>query len=336
MTSNDNTYKKNMWCREVYWKVIKEQLGYSPFKETNGCHLRFCNRDTSNCRGAHDVSEIKPFYYITEYNNINKATYNWAELFSEILACLQKDSYKIQIDKHKQMLSDITSQNFFDVIRTWKILARFYRKLAKELKNENNLPCFYLSQSSEDVIWGLVRLTQFCPIHLKFKNAIQTNQKITIWDICLATGLNCKEGIHEINEKICEEDFLTGKCSCQTLKQLSVKQNELTMQIANLSNEISTNQNKLKYNTVEYQRHSNEQIKNNNTIYNLNKELKNLYNLRQIHYSDLGMIPFNTQYENYLEQKTKEQQKNEMWNHQHVENPDIIKTSIKVRKFGKV
>jgi hypothetical protein len=383
--NNTNTYttskktgvsnpEKNLWCREVYWKVIESQLGFRPFKETNGCHLRSCNRESHECRGAHNASELKPFKHIKEFNRIDKATYNWSQLFFEIISNLQRDGARIKSEEHKRILSNVSTMNFFEAIRTWREMACFYRKIAKELPSQKtvkglptsstgftyseDVPGFYIGSNLEDTAWSFERITRWCPEHQKFKRSIQSNQLITIWDICLATGLNCKEGIHEMNEKICEEDFLTGKCSCQTLELISAKQDELQDKILEASTKM---QDIIKQENAAKEESSSDgfvQAKNRSKkpqqkidpkveliqqINQFKKKLEELLVSRLVHYSELGMVPFETQYAKWTEEReatklaAESQPKascKESWDHDLVDNAKITKPVVKISKLG--
>jgi hypothetical protein len=372
--------EKNLWCRNIYWKVINDELGICPFKQTNGCQLRSCSRESHECRGAHDISELKPFNHIQKFNRLNKASYNWSLLFFEITSSLKKDGQQVKLDEHKLIIANVPRFNFFEAIRTWKDMACYYRKIAKKLpsrKNPNDehyeiseellssgftysedVPKFYISSDIEDTAWGFERQTRWCPEHQKFKQSIRLNQLITIWDLCLATGLNCKEGIHENNEKICEEDFLNGRCSCQSLEQFSAKQDELQAKILDISNQI---QEIIKHENSVEKKSSDDtfvQIKSRkskkqqrfdpklmliHTLDKLNKELKYFHKSRLIHYSEFGMIPFEIQYQKWTESQkeieaitklTVESSIKESWNHELIDNVKITKPVIKISKFG--
>ncbi len=385
--SGDFIPEKNLWCREVYWKIVEDQLGFCPFKEMNGCHLRSCNRESHECRGAHNASELKPFKHIQEYNLINKSTYNWSQLFFDIISVIQKDGALMKSEEHLRILANLSTMNFFEVIRTWRDLACFYRKIAKELPSQKcavgiapsssgftyseEVPKFFLSPNIEDIAWSFVRLTRWCPEHQKFKQAIETNQSITIWDMCLATGLNCKEGIHETNEKICEEDFLTSKCSCPTQEQIYAKQDEIEAKILDISNKIleiikqekiineqlssdgfvQTKSRKGKKADPKIEPKIDPKIELTQQMIQLKEELKNLLTSRLIHYSEFGMEPFEIQYQKWTEKKeakarlvaenqakvAENQAKvsnKESWEHGLVDNAKITKPVVKISKLG--
>ena len=373
--------EKNLWCREIYWKVIEEQLGFRPFKETNGCHLRSCMRKPHECRGAHDASELKPFKHIQDFNRLDKTTYNWSNMYWKIISCLQKDGSRVKSEEHKRLIANVSSMNFFEAIRAWRELACFYRKISKELPSQKTMhghglssnstgftysedvPCFYLPPNIEDTAWSFVRITRWCADHQKFKRAIESKQLITIWDICLATGLNCKEGAHEHNEKICEEDFLTGKCSCQTIEQISAKQDEIEAEIIASSTKIqeiikaefqtktdASDDGFIQPKKGRGKKHQkfDPKVELTHKICQLKTELEELFSSRLIHYSDFGMVPFNTQYKTWTEEKeakeaieakklAEAQPKviiKESWDHGLVENAQIIKPVVKISKLG--
>lgn len=355
--------EKNLWCREVYWKVIEEELGYRPFKETNGCHLRYCNRDPEECRGAHTIEDLKPFKHVLQFERLDKAKYNWALLYSSIIDILQKDSERVNNEDHKRTLATVPTMNFFEAMRTWREMACYYRKTAKELPSKKSVsgltpgsngyaysedvPGFYLPSNQEETAWCFSRLTRWCGDHLKIKQASKSKRLVTIWDICLATGLNCKDGVHEISQKICEDDFLTGSCSCETFEEIANKQDvleakilELTTQMVELVKDGVTEGFSKPQSKKAQKADPKIQIPKQITYYK--NQLESLFANRQMHYTEYGMIPFFKQYELFKEEQTrlKEEAKaklaiKESWDHGLVDNAKITKPVVKVSKFGK-
>ena len=121
---------QNLWCRDTYWQHITNVLGYNPFKETNGCRLRKCQYEPNICRGAHCVNNIKPLKHINNFNRLDKAKYNWVQLYNNIISTLEADSSKIILEDHKRKIADLTSMNFIDVIQLWRNFACYYRKIS--------------------------------------------------------------------------------------------------------------------------------------------------------------------------------------------------------------
>ena len=71
------------------------------------------------------------------------------------------------------------------------------------------------------------------------------------------------------------------------------------------------------------------------------KELEELLVSRPIHYSELGMVPFEIQYSRWTEEKNKVITDNqpkafikESWEHDLIDNIKITKTVVKIKKFG--
>ena len=172
------------------------------------------------------------------------------------------------------------------------------RKIAKENKINNKvdiIPCFYLSNDLEDIAWALSRITIECQIEKIFRDKIKYNRKVTIWDMCLATGINCKDGYHNVSEKLCIDDFMTGRCHCINFMEYSEKVLKLQSEL----DEINS-RDKVKA-----------KIKNAQI-----KKLNDYINSRSIHYTDQiksngssniidtmgnNFIPFAIQLEKYRE-----------------------------------
>lgn len=353
-------FTKNLWCRNTIWKHITNILKTNIFKETNGCLLRDCKFSSSDCRGAHSTEEIQILPHINKYNQLNKSKYNWVELYLVIINSINNESNKVILESHKQRISNISKLNFIELIQLWRELACYYRKLAKELPNkpydilcENesiykykcDVPSFNLSDF-EDVSWAFERLTRICPTQEKIYNCIKSKTQITIWDLCLATGINCKEGIHNQNEMICYNDFLNGNCSCSKIKDINIKkidiQNNINLlldELANIQNEnVDFELNKKIINRFSFQL-ENPKVEINKKINMYKKQIEELTLNRKIHYTDNGMIPFENQYREYL---LKEEIKNknlvkESWNHELINNSEITKTLkiVKLVKPGK-
>jgi len=294
--------KKNLYCRDARANEIIRILGESPFKTGKGCNIRECPYGT-DCKGAHRKEEIQYYPHILKWKNLNKSTFDFVKMYNEVLESINTDKHKMkgiqEIENSKNIKSKmetITELNFFSLVQLWHDLACFYRKLAKKIpKKVNNLtdsvhtsgykysedvPKFYLSEEIEDYCWALVRITIVCNTHKVFRENYSKKQKVTIWDICLGDK-NCKEGVHNINEELCTDDFLTGKCNC-------VSKEEYTKQKDYLENKLKTLQEK----NTDSRNKSKIDIAYNNIV---NYQ-------RKLHYTDEGMIPFNIKLEEVKKQ----------------------------------
>ena len=359
---------QNLWCREAMWQHVTKVLGRNPFSEANGCRLRQCQYDASTCRGAHCAADIKALPHINTYKRLDKSKYDWPQLYDGIISSIQNDGPKIILADHKRKIADIATLNFVEAIQLWREMACIYRKLGKELPSRKSgnatqhssgysysedVPKFYLDEKLEDTAWAFERLTRYCSTHKKMEDNLGRQRQITVWDLCLATGLNCKEGVHYEDEHICVSDFLTGSCSCTSKESIESKEVELQLKKIELTTQLTkmiegevakggddcwSSGKKSKAKSVDPKQNLRKQI---DAINNEIAELSN--NQRMIHYTELGMIPFEQQLVNYraaaeakkLEIQAAELAKpKESWDH-GIETVAAVPTkAIKITKLG--
>ena len=267
--------------------------------------------------------EIQFYTHITKWNSLNKETFNFAELYMELINVINEDKLKIkgtkdeleEIDpkdgsvlrviKIKDRMTNIDKLNFFELVSLWHDLACYYQRLAKNIpkkyqnttdrvhtsgyKYSEEVPRFNLSSNNEDYCWALVRTIKLCENHRIFKDKVlNTRESVTIWDICLGDK-NCKEGVHNLYEMLCTDDFLDGKCNC-------------------ISKEEYDNKQKLMSNELEQLKENLSKTTKENTIMNINKKIINIQNQkdnyqRKIHFTEKNMVPFNIQLDKYKTEK---------------------------------
>ena len=345
MHSNTINNSQNFWCRSKYCQHLNTIHRKIIFKETNGCILKDCKMKASECRGAHDEDSIKILSDIYKYNLMKKEKINWVGLYIDILNIIQKEKSKIHNIEHKQKTNDLTKYNFIELIQLWRDLACYYRKISKSLPSrldcieseiiddytyKEEVPIFSLSNNNEEIAWPFVRLTKYCHIQQKVNDCINKNILITIWDICLANGVNCKEGVHDNCELLCVSNFLTGRCNCNSLENINKQIIIFEKQIEDLKQIVTDPSWTVKK--------SKNKTKNDpkSLILSLECKINDLKKSRYIHYTEQEMIPFNKQYETYLEQQKIEELK--IIEQQKFEEVPInisIKPVIKLTKFGK-
>jgi hypothetical protein len=305
--------------------------GKTIFKETPGSLIKNCRYTSENCRGAHDDKSIKTLSSIHKFNQMKVTSIDWIKLYLEIKDVIDKDKNKLKSIDHKQKTVDINKYNFIELIQLWRDLACYYRKLAKTINidgetiedytNINSIPQFLISDKMEDIAWSFERLFRKCPIQEKFNESINKKIQITVWDVCIATGANCKDGVHVNKELICKDDFLSGRCLCQSIKDINDQIIILNEKLTFLKEQENDTTWKVK---------SKKKNESKLLILSLEDQINNLLNSRLIHYTEQGMIPFNEQYKNYLlaeQEKINEQEKLD------IEIP--IKPVIKLVKFGR-
>lgn len=370
-TINTSTqYTQNLWCRDTYWKYIVDTLGFNPFKETHGSHLRSCRYTAETCRGAHRPQDIKPLPNNNRFSQMNKGKIEWVKIYINVIATLKENLPKIINEEHKRVISNVDNLNFIQAIQLWRDMSCHYRKIAKEIpkkasvvgvipthssgfKYYEDVPGFYLDESIEDTAWAFERITRWCPVQQKFEKSVSDRVRVTVWDLCLANGLNCKEGIHKKSELLCVDDFLNGSCSCQTLRELEEEEFKLQTKLIELSTKllklveeeskvVDDGWSKPKGKSKPKQTTADPKVKINEEIKAIQSKIEQLQDGRMIHYSELGLLPFVRQLEEYKlleeerERKAKlEKEKSEAWDHGMVDKKEITKPVVKLVKLGK-
>lgn len=275
--------KKNLYCRDARANEIIAILGESPFKTGKGCHIRECPYGIE-CKGAHRKEEIQYYPHILKWHKLNKSSFNFIDVYNEILKVILFDKNKITtIPENFNKIKIINELTFIELVQLWHDLACFYRKLNKK-NSRDDFPNFNLSDEIEDHCWAFVRMTVFCNTHKTFRENYSRKQKMTIWDICLGDK-NCKEGVHNINEYLCYDDFLTGKCNCIPKEVYDKEKQILNDKVQMLQKNILENKDENKLKVLK--------IKLNNALGSIADYQ------RKIHYTDEGMIPFNIQHATY-------------------------------------
>jgi len=214
------------WCRDTRALFVKSFLKRNPFTEFRGCRLRRCPYG-DDCRGAHHIKELKVLPNIKEWSTINKSRFDFVKYFIIMKEVIKSNIIKLSI-KEKEIAREIDTMDFFQVLNFWQSLAFKYGKIKKnlfssrrykgkksptrhEFKFKEDIPNFTFE--GEDHMWALQRMVSMCPHQKSFIDKIEKRERVTIRDICCG-DINCKFGVHHIDEMICMEEFLTGTCSC--------------------------------------------------------------------------------------------------------------------------
>ena len=330
---------KKLRCKISIASDIIKEIGFNPFKNlyNKSMIVRNCMYG-DECIGAHN-NMITKLPHITKWEKIDISTFNFAELYYNILNVINKDKKHINSSYCEFNFDKLEELKFIDLIQLWQKIACVYRKLANNLPKKNahimnkpsmvsgytyyeDVPQFKLLDHYEDHAWAFERMTHLCKqnnnVNMKIetlkrldRNKITPNELLTINELCIG-DCNCKQGVHNINELVCIEDFYTGKCNCLSPSEISSQNEELELCMALLGNNKSPKYFLLKE----------KQNKLKNTI-------------RKIHYSERGMLPFNDQLEEYKvflenERIKLEEQTNKL------KIQDTMNTDIKIGKVIKL
>lgn len=357
MSNINESQKTNVnekWCKYARAKDIISILGRNPFTEANGCHIRNCNIGETCTKGAHKKSEIHPTDDILKWNKMDKSTFKFSEIYDEIIFVINHQKSKIKdVSTFKARIDKMNELNFIELIQLWHDLSIYYRKMAKQLvfKNDwkssvppkvnqsgyvfsDDVPLFKLNEDIEEYVWCFERMTKYCEIQMDFIDKITKKARLTIWDICVF-DVNCKNGVHHKDERVCAEDFLNGKCDCKSKEEFDNEKMVIKNAINNIRNELSkTNISKKRREELNIE-FSDKQIEFNNLQ-------------RMIHYTEQGMVPFNEQYKKHLikkkldeERKKLEEEEKEKarvkpsWDHSLGKNEAVVGKVIKIPSLKK-
>lgn len=283
-TMQNNTTSYHM-CRFTLGKILIENVGWNFLVNRYNKPLFIRDCTDNMCKGAHNLADIKTHYTNSNFNSISKAKYDWIQLY-------------LALSKSLETAKLLTSQlNIIEMLQLWK---------------SNSLT---ISEEFQEFAVAFERITHFCPDQIKVNNAIRNKTTIEISDLCLGTGINCRDGVNKTSELLCISDFLTGTCDCIDKKEYNIELTKLKTQLEELRSAAKPNSK------------------------NITKKMQEINNYqRMIHYTDNGMIPFETQYKQYIEMKEVESRKNmahiDMLDHM-IQMTQLKKPIMSLGKLGK-
>ena len=301
---------KTLWCSYQYTENIIKSLGYNPFREN---HIHTCKYGNS-CRGAHNISEIKQSAEVVRFNSHNKSRIDWVKIYLDIISVIKKDISKM---KCPEKIPELNAENFITVLQLWKQLASEHRRIRKDdelfassgYDYIEDIPMFRLSENYEDIIWPFERMTHLCPVYTNMMSSIETRKRISVRDICIAPGVNCKSGSHKTSDMVCIDNFMTGECKCQS-------EEEYNSHCMNLQTKIKETSDAQK-------------------VKKLEEKLETLLSSRTIHFN---ITPFITLYSNHIESIKREHDEVKMMEQRLVDSvknqSENIKPVIKLKKLG--
>jgi len=312
---------KTYFCVDGYSTYLCRKLGYNPFTESKGNHVRRCPRNRK-CRGAHSPNEIKLKNFIKKFYSLNFKKLHlgkYDEAITNVLNNCKSNIFDLIFIRRLQKLDQM---NFIEKLQLWVKLCYWSSKCKKERKK---VPNFSIEDPSknivEDYMWALERLTHYCPHYVNFNKKIQNKEIITIRDSCLG-GRNCKHGAHFKDQLINNLDLLTGESNDKmSLEEYNNIKNNLLLEIDNYNNKI------LKIESFENKNfhHTKLITKYKKTIFYKNKMIREIP--RNLHLTELGLIPMSF----YINQNQKTLEKDKK-NFQNIMNLTNKKRRIVKKK----
>ena len=127
-----NNMKKLRCKMSIAMELIKS-IGFNPFKNlyNKPLNVKECSYG-NDCIGAHDANNVYKLQHIVKWEKVDISTFNFAELYFEIINVINKDKKLIK-DNNEINLDNIERLTLFELLHLWQKIACNYRKLANSL-----------------------------------------------------------------------------------------------------------------------------------------------------------------------------------------------------------
>jgi hypothetical protein len=225
---------KETWCRSYYIKYLTEKNPHSyniVMKGYLDCRYK------TDCHCAHSPDEIKMKSHIRNFKmKTDFSDVNLDLIRTNIIDVLEQSKTKINEPEWASKINTIHSLPFDELLTFWYNITCHHRSLSNDkhgttqlkskkqhwFSGDSSLPPPYkgyhykedvptFTLENEEFIWAFERCLHMCP---NYKCLVE-KQQISSFDICCG-DVNCKYGVHDIRDKICIENMLTGLCLCQS------------------------------------------------------------------------------------------------------------------------
>ncbi len=295
MSSYDNDDNiKNIWCRSYYGMNLNRS-GYN-ISEIYPCKFGI------KCRGAHTIDEIIEKSSIKKWKQCDKSHINILELKEQVIDILEKNKEMVQNTKYRMKIMNVNKMRIDELFAFWYEIFYFHHRISKELPTKkawtntkskpapiegynykDDVPNFYIEN---DDLWSIERMMHMCPKFI----SLDRNVRISVKNICIG-DINCKEGVHDINDLICIDNLITGNCNCESIENFQQKKAKIIEEISSIDDQL--NPNVEDGFTINISKKKKDEL--NSLILIKKKELGEIK--RMIHLTEKGFIPLNVQIE---------------------------------------
>ncbi len=296
MASHDNDDNiKSIWCRSYYGMDLNKK-GY---KITEIYPCKFGEK----CHGAHTADEIIEKAKIKKWKKADKSNINVLEFMESVIDILEKNREMIQNTKYRSKIPNIHKMRIDELLMFWYEVFYYHHNISKKLPTKkawtdtkskplpiegfhykDDVPNFYID--NED-IWDLERMLHMCPKYI----ALDKEVRMSVKNICVG-DINCKEGVHDINDLICIDNLITGSCSCISSEEFENNKTKITEEINKINSLLVPVEDNDGFTVAITQKKKSEL---NELLVIKKKELNNYK--RMVHMTEKGMVPLNVQIE---------------------------------------
>lgn len=296
MSSYENDENiKSIWCRSYYGMDLNKQ-GYK-ITEIYPCKFGI------KCRGAHCSDEIIEKNNIKKWKQCDKGHINILELMNQVTEILEKNKEMVQNTKYRSKILSINKMRIDELFMFWYEIFYYHHRISKELPTKkawtntkskpapiegfnykDDVPNFYIDN---DDLWSIERMMHMCPKFI----GLDRNVRLSVKNICIG-DINCKEGVHNINDLICMDNFITGTCNCISVSEYEQNKSKIIHEIDIINNQLNPSNDDDGF-TINISKKKKDELVSILII--KKKELNEIK--RMVHLTEKGFIPLNVQIE---------------------------------------
>lgn len=207
----------------------------------------------ADCYNAHKEEEIEEKPLISMWKRLNDfSKFDIGAMMDNILEVMSKSKDLVNNPKYRSGIANINSLNFVELLGFWYDISCHHRRIAKELPSKRkwqdtkskpmpmeeyhfseDVPQFYLE--NEDNVWALERVIHMCPDYAKLTKARRMNMN----EVC-GGSINCKKGVHNVEDLVCVDNLLTGECSCMCEEEIEMTRMQIETDIEKFKTMLET------------------------------------------------------------------------------------------------
>jgi len=296
-TFNDENYK-TIWCRSYYGMNLNKQ-GYK-ISDIYPCKFG------ETCRGAHTSDEVIEKHCIKKWKKCDKSHIDILDLMEKVITILEKNKEIVQNTKYRCKLLTINKMRIDELFIFWYDIFYYHHRIAKELPSKkawtnhkskpqpiegynfkDDVPSFYIEN---DDLWSIERMLHLCE---KFKS-LDKSTKMSVKNICIG-DINCKEGVHDVNNLICIDNLMNGSCSCISIDNYNSNKTKIMKEIELINNQLNPEEEDGFI--INITKKKKDEL--NSLLLVKNKELNSL--TRMVHLTDNGFIPLSVRILNKIQ-----------------------------------
>jgi hypothetical protein len=251
------------------------------------------------CKGAHSYNEIVEKHSIKKWKQSDKSHINILELKDKVVEILEKNKEMVQNTKYRAKIINLHTLRIDELFAFWYELFYYHHRISKELPTKkawtntkskpapiegfnykDDVPNFYIEN---DDLWSIERMMHLCPKFISLDKTV----RVSVKNICVG-DINCKEGVHNINDLICMDNFITGNCNCISLDIFETNKKAIIDKIILIESQLNPSNDEDGF-TINISKKKKDEL--NSFLLIKKKEFNEMK--RMVHFTEKGFIPLN-------------------------------------------